>query len=49
LANRDENSLLETSGLSRQWVVYSLLAAAVVLLLFMHRQLRGIPKNFNDV
>jgi ubiquinone biosynthesis protein len=49
LANRDENSLLETSGLSRQWVVYSLLAAAVVLLLFMHRQLRSIPKNLNDV
>jgi hypothetical protein len=49
LANRDENSLLETSGLSRQWVVYSLLAAAVVLLFFMHRQLRSIPKNLNDV
>jgi ubiquinone biosynthesis protein len=49
LANRDENSLIETSGLSRHWVVYSLLGAAVVLLLFMHRQLRNIPKNFNDV
>ena len=49
LANRDENLLIETSGLSRQWIVYSLLAAAVILLLFMHRQLRNIPKNFNDV
>jgi ubiquinone biosynthesis protein len=49
LANGDESSLIETSGLSRHWVVYSLLAVAVILLLFMHRQLRNIPKYFNDV
>jgi hypothetical protein len=49
LASGDENSLIEMSGLSRHWVVYSLLAVAVILLLFMHRQLRNIPKNLNDV
>jgi ubiquinone biosynthesis protein len=44
LAYRDETSLFELStGLTRGWLVYGLLAAATAVLLLMQRQLRRSP------
>ena len=46
LAYRDDSMVFETAtNLSRDWLVYGLLAVAGVILVRMQRQLRNIPKQ----
>jgi ubiquinone biosynthesis protein len=48
LAHEDGAALTAISGIGRHWFVYGLVAAAIVLLLFMRHQLQEIPRGLDD-
>ena len=48
LAQKDSVTLTEIAGFGHHWIVYGLVATAIVLLLLMRRQLQHIPRGFDD-